>query len=67
MPDGTPVEIDLRRRFDPDEVVRHTRPAADGRSALSVCSDPPLNVYQATQQGDPGSFEYVRQPHDDLG
>lgn len=37
-PDGAPVEIDLRPRLDPDEIVLRTRPAADGRRALTVHS-----------------------------
>ena len=37
-PDGVPVEIDLRPRLDPDEVVLRTRPASDHRRALTVHS-----------------------------
>jgi hypothetical protein len=35
-PDGAPVEIDLRPRLDPDDVVHRTRPASDTRRALTV-------------------------------
>ncbi|HEV2347056.1 MAG TPA: hypothetical protein VGS97_23340 [Actinocrinis sp.] len=37
-PDGAPVEIDLRPRLDPDDVVHRTRPASGGRRALTVHS-----------------------------
>lgn len=37
-PDGAPVEIDLRPRLDPDDVVLRTRPAGDGHAGLTVHS-----------------------------